>query len=226
MEPTKFVGNTVHVSRDIYQGLLNSEKELIEIKKHGKDMVRITTAEYSNLLKERKELIEARKKVHVPIKEYWDLVQAKEDLIEVNKKINIAFEEYQDFIRAKEVLMNLKSPNIPTQPEAEIPELKPFSLGSKVEVTEQEVKGEKSVEEILTARRKTCGDFRKQATITDNLKYHMKNTENWSYLTAVQKEALDMIVHKIGRILAGDPNLKDHWDDIAGYSMLSAKELI
>lgn len=206
MEPTKFVGNTAHVSLDIYQGLLNSEKELIEIKKHGKDMVRITVAEYSNLLKEREEWIEARKKVQVPLKEYWNLMQAKEDL------------------------MNLKSTGVPTQPKAEVPELEPFSLGSKVEVTEQEfncvVKGEKSINEILAARRKTNGDFRKHATIADSLKYHMRSTENWNYLTAVQKEALDMIAHKIGRILAGDPNLKDHWDDIAGYSMLSAKELI
>jgi hypothetical protein len=190
MEPTKFVGNTVHVSLDIYQGLLNSEKELIEIKKHGKDMVRITVAEYSNLLKEREEWIEARKKVQVPLKEYWNLMQAKEDL------------------------MNLKSTDVPTQPKAEVPEQEPLG------------KGEKPVEKILAERRKTNGDFRKHAAIADNLKYHMRNTENWNYLTAVQKEALDMIVHKIGRILAGDPNLKDHWDDIAGYSMLSAKELI
>lgn len=173
MEPIKFVGNTAHVSLDRYQCLLNSEKELIEIKKHGKDMVRITTGEYS------------------------------------------------DLIKAKEELMNLKSPDVHT----EVAKQEPFSLGSKVEVTEQKIKGEKSVEEILAARRKTHGDFKKQAMITDNLKYHMKNTENWSYLTAVQKEALDVIAHKIGRILAGDPNLKDHWDDIAGYSMLSAKEL-
>lgn len=190
VEPIKFVGNTVHVSLDRYQGLLNSEKELIEIKKHGKDMVRITVAEYSNLLKEREELIEARKKVQVPLKEYLDLMQAKEDL------------------------MNLKFPNILTQPNVEAPELEPLG------------KGEKPINEILAARRKTNGDFRKHATITDYLKFNMRNTENWNYLTAVQKEALDMIAHKIGRILAGDPNIKDHWDDIAGYSMLSAKELI
>lgn len=224
MEPTKFVGNIAHVSLDIYQGLLNPEKELIEIKKHGKDMVRITTAEYSNLLKEREELIEARKKVQVPLKEYLDLMQAKEDLAETKKKINITFEEYQNFIRAKEELMNLKFPTIPT----EVAKQESLPLGPNVEAPELEPlgKGEKPVEKILAERRKTNGDFRKHAAIADNLKYHMRNTENWNYLTAVQKEALDMIVHKIGRILAGDPNLKDHWDDIAGYSMLSAKELI
>ena len=34
-----------------------------------------------------------------------------------------------------------------------------------------------------------------------------------------------MIAHKIGRILAGDPNHIDHWLDIAGYATLVAKEL-
>jgi hypothetical protein len=37
-----------------------------------------------------------------------------------------------------------------------------------------------------------------------------------------QRETLDMIAHKIGRILAGDPNVEDHWKDIAGYATLSA----
>lgn len=38
-------------------------------------------------------------------------------------------------------------------------------------------------------------------------------------------EALDMICHKIARILAGDPNEPDHWHDIAGYATLVEKEI-
>lgn len=41
-------------------------------------------------------------------------------------------------------------------------------------------------------------------------------------LDDVQRESLSMIFHKIGRILAGDPNFRDHWDDIAGYAKLAA----
>jgi hypothetical protein len=40
-----------------------------------------------------------------------------------------------------------------------------------------------------------------------------------------QQEALDMIQHKIGRILNGDPDYVDNWDDIAGYSQLISKIL-
>jgi hypothetical protein len=47
----------------------------------------------------------------------------------------------------------------------------------------------------------------------------------WSRLDHSQAEALDMIAHKIGRILAGDPNHADHWDDIAGYARLVARRV-
>jgi hypothetical protein len=40
-----------------------------------------------------------------------------------------------------------------------------------------------------------------------------------------QWEALEMIVHKIGRIVNGNPNKVDHWVDIAGYAKLVADRL-
>ena len=40
-----------------------------------------------------------------------------------------------------------------------------------------------------------------------------------------EQEALDMIFHKIARILNGDPNYADSWHDIAGYATLIDKEL-
>jgi hypothetical protein len=36
-------------------------------------------------------------------------------------------------------------------------------------------------------------------------------------------ESLEMIAHKIGRILAGNENFHDHWDDIAGYAKLGSE---
>ena len=44
-------------------------------------------------------------------------------------------------------------------------------------------------------------------------------------LSPDQAEALDMIAHKIARILNGDPNHHDHWHDIAGYATLIADRL-
>ena len=47
----------------------------------------------------------------------------------------------------------------------------------------------------------------------------------WDALTARQAEALEMIAHKIARILNGNPNYADHWADIAGYATLVQREL-
>lgn len=40
-----------------------------------------------------------------------------------------------------------------------------------------------------------------------------------------QCEALEMICHKIGRIVNGDPDHADSWHDIAGYAQLVADRL-
>lgn len=76
-----------------------------------------------------------------------------------------------------------------------------------------------NTEELLKTRGYTHGDFTFNSEVTQNIKFAMKDN-NWSKLPPFQKEALEMIAHKIGRILCGDPNFKDHWDDIAGYAKL------
>lgn len=84
----------------------------------------------------------------------------------------------------------------------------------------------KTTEEILAERGKVYGDFTDHARITQELKHiavvHGVNQYKQSKLSHVQREALDMILHKIGRILNGDPNHRDSWDDIAGYARLAA----
>jgi hypothetical protein len=77
---------------------------------------------------------------------------------------------------------------------------------------------------ILAERQKTHGDYRVHAAITQQIKQVIANANNES-LTDSQREALDMIAHKIGRILAGNPHFKDHWVDCCGYAMLVVREL-
>lgn len=76
------------------------------------------------------------------------------------------------------------------------------------------------IQQILNEREKTHGDYGSHATITQDLKRIIHTYD--SELTDSQRETLDMIAHKIGRILAGDPDFRDHWQDIAGYATLSA----
>lgn len=79
------------------------------------------------------------------------------------------------------------------------------------------------IEELLEEREKTHGSFATHAFYTQKLKDVMGL--HLIFLSRTQKEALEMIVHKIGRILAGNPNHIDHWDDIAGYATLVTMEL-
>jgi hypothetical protein len=81
------------------------------------------------------------------------------------------------------------------------------------------------VNTILEEREKTHGDFTNHAEITQEIKNTMHGGLNWIRLSSIQREALDMVAHKIGRIMSGDPDLVDHWDDSAGYMTLVAQRL-
>ena len=78
----------------------------------------------------------------------------------------------------------------------------------------------KTVTEILEERQSTHGTFSEAATTVQRIKVIMRSTPNWDKLSNAQREALEMIQHKIGRILHGDPNHLDSWQDIQGYSKL------
>lgn len=82
-----------------------------------------------------------------------------------------------------------------------------------------------AIEQVLLERGARYGKFTGHALITQNLKEVMYATDNFATLQPDQKEALEMIAHKIGRILNGDPNYDDSWKDIAGYAELVAKRL-
>lgn len=79
---------------------------------------------------------------------------------------------------------------------------------------------------LLAERKQTHGDYTEHAAITQLLKATIHTAPSWRRLTATQAETLDMIAHKIGRVLAGDPDFRDHWADIAGYAQLVAERCI
>lgn len=75
---------------------------------------------------------------------------------------------------------------------------------------------------ILAERGSTHGDYCEHANITQTLKRDMAAQPGWYRLHPHERETLDMIANKVGRILAGNPHFHDHWLDIAGYATLSA----
>lgn len=83
-----------------------------------------------------------------------------------------------------------------------------------------------NTDEILAERGSRYGVFTNHAAIAQSLKDVMRGTDNWvERLGEDQKEALEMIAHKIGRILNGDPDYADSWVDLAGYATLIVKRL-
>lgn len=76
------------------------------------------------------------------------------------------------------------------------------------------------IDDVLKEREKTHGAFAHHAYASQLLKSVMREMPNWSKLNDEDKEALEMIAHKIARILCGDPNHADHWVDISGYATL------
>lgn len=66
------------------------------------------------------------------------------------------------------------------------------------------------------------GPFIDNAVIAQELKTTFRASPNWgTKLNDAQREALDLIAMKISRILSGDPDYLDNYDDIEGYCRLA-----
>jgi hypothetical protein len=81
------------------------------------------------------------------------------------------------------------------------------------------------VRKTLDERDALYGGFENVAETSQILKDVAREHDNYGHLNAVHREALEMINHKIARIINGDPNYKDNWIDIAGYATLVADTL-
>ena len=78
---------------------------------------------------------------------------------------------------------------------------------------------------VLEERGSRYGEFKNHAEIAQGLKHEMHVSPGWNRLDQDMKEALEMVQHKIARILNGDPQYLDNWVDGAGYFKLVADRL-
>ena len=78
--------------------------------------------------------------------------------------------------------------------------------------------------EVLNERAKTHGSYRENAALVQRLKSEVRQTDGWYKLDAYEQEAIDMIFHKMARIITGNPKFIDSWRDIAGYAQLVIDE--
>lgn len=79
---------------------------------------------------------------------------------------------------------------------------------------------------ITDERGRQYGDFATQGEIAQDLKQYLREQEGWGRMKPHQREALDMIMHKIARIVNGNPNHKDSWVDIGGYAHIVAIRIL
>lgn len=96
-----------------------------------------------------------------------------------------------------------------------------------LKVTMEEEEAFNDIDATLNERGKRYGKFVGHAMLSQALKIdieaHMERVG--TDLALDQKEALDMICHKIARIINGDPDYADSWIDIAGYAKLISDRL-
>jgi hypothetical protein len=83
------------------------------------------------------------------------------------------------------------------------------------------------VNAILNARAVNYGTFKDGAALMQAIKRTMAAhaAKHDKTFADDQWEALEMIVHKMGRIVNGNPDCADSWRDVAGYATLIADRL-
>ena len=79
------------------------------------------------------------------------------------------------------------------------------------------------IDNTLAERGARYGEFATHAEISQALKKVVLAERR--PLEPYQREALEMICHKLARIVNGDPNYTDSWRDVAGYASLVVLEL-
>ena len=82
-----------------------------------------------------------------------------------------------------------------------------------------------NINDMLAGREARYGTFEGHARISQALKRAMHQAPRWASLADDQKESLEMVQHKIARILNGDPDYLDNWVDLVGYSQLVVNRL-
>jgi hypothetical protein len=74
------------------------------------------------------------------------------------------------------------------------------------------------LEQTIAQRRGRYGPLIESGEVAMKLEDYLRSLPGWQNLAYDQREALAMVMHKISRIMCGDPDYDDSWIDIAGYA--------
>jgi hypothetical protein len=81
------------------------------------------------------------------------------------------------------------------------------------------------VKTLIDGRTNTYGEFNENARLTQQMYDVMQLHPGWARLDYGKRHAAYMIVHKLSRIVEGDPEYDDNWADIEGYARLAKERL-
>jgi hypothetical protein len=172
-----------------------------------KDLAKEHGVAVSYVYQLRKKLIEGKRKVTLT-----------KDQVEIAKKLGVSLE---DFVK-EGLKTGMLKPDGKWQP----PKPLPVPKVSRP-IVNPAITMETDVDQVLDSRAKDYGKFIEGAEIMQMLKRLVHNyiEDRGTPLAFDQREAIDMIIHKLGRIINGNPDKVDHWVDIAGYAILVSERL-
>lgn len=82
------------------------------------------------------------------------------------------------------------------------------------------------IDDIIRERTENYGSFEGVAILSQSLKSVMQSHDHWVNMLPDEREALEMIAHKMARIINGNAAYKDSWNDISGYAKLVADKIV
>ena len=77
----------------------------------------------------------------------------------------------------------------------------------------------------IRAREAVHGDLAIFASILTRFKSVARDTPNWSKLSETHRVAIDEMLRALTSALVANPDLREHYDDIAGYAISAAERL-
>ncbi len=83
-----------------------------------------------------------------------------------------------------------------------------------------------NITDTISDREKKYGSFAANAYIAQGLQNIARSTTGWYGLPDTQREAIEMIFHKIARQINGVKDYPDNFHDIAGYALLAEQEIL
>jgi len=141
-------------------------------------------------------------------------------VVEVTKQVGMNYGHAYNVMRS--MVPKTEEPEIGSAPMYGVSE---SELASNPNYRNLAAAEDNTVEQVLEERGKDYGDYVGKALFIQGVKYLMRKGPSWNAMDADMRESMEMIAHKMGRVVYGDPNYVDSWIDIAGYAKLVADRL-